>query len=298
VTLARFLALAPTGDRSVYVKQKAERAELCTRTGYRAFAAWYPAGTQPGLHVRGTSGTPSTLFRGKDANWIYIAKPDWDAVPALVEQARTIAGKRGGGRSGVQLELYHPLEKAMKLLSKKPERMHAGGPRAKILAGETDVAEGICHACAERMKTDAPAIAKQCGTLARHAHNAGAMSCKSFATEALTLTFTELEADDPDEATVFARAIDELILGFEFASAYAKFAKGNAPTIERVLWRGADEKGFPGYWLVRLAPREYGLLAKLGGRWGWNVSDRDNTFATVPDPLLDVATEMTIARDH
>jgi len=42
---------------------------------------------------------------------------------------------------------------------------------------------------------------------------------------------------------------------------------------------------------------EYGFLAKLGGRWGWYVADRDNTFATVPDDLLDAATAMAVARD-
>src|SRR5688572_19408559 len=98
MTLERFLALAPEGDRSVYVKKKGERTELCTRTGYRTFAAWYAAGDQPGLHVRGFSGVASTQFRGKDSNWIYVADPDWDAVPALVEEARKIAGTRGGGR--------------------------------------------------------------------------------------------------------------------------------------------------------------------------------------------------------
>jgi hypothetical protein len=281
----------------VYVKQKAERSELCTRTGYRAFAAWYPAGDQPGLHVRGFSGVASTQFRGKDSNWIYVADADWDAVPALVEAARKIAAMRGGGRASVKLELYQPLEKAMKLVAHKPPRMHAGGPRAKILSGELEVASAICLACAERMQQQAPAIAKKCATLAKHARAAGAMSCKSSATEALVLAFTELEAGDPAEASAFASAIDELILGLEFAAAYTKLAKGKPPAIERVLWRGADDKGFPGLWFVRLGGGEYGLLAKLGGRWGWHVGDRSNTFATIPDALLDAATEMAIARD-
>jgi hypothetical protein len=297
VTLERFLALAPKGDRSVYVKQNDERSELCTRTGYRTFAAWYPAGDQPGLHVRGFSGVASTQFRGKDSNWIYVADADWNAVPALVEAARKIAAMRGGGRKSVELELYQPLEKAMKLVSQKPARMHAGGPRAKILSGELEVASGICLACADRMKEPAPAVAKRCAALAKQARNAGAMSCKSFATEALVLALTELEATDPVQASAFARAIDERILGHEFSAAFAKFAKGDPPTVERVLWRGADAKGFPGFWFVRLGRGEYGLLAKLGGRWGWHVADRDSTFATVPDALLDAATEMVIARD-
>lgn len=281
----------------MYVKRTDERVELCTRTGYRTFAAWYQIGDQPGLHVRGFSGVASTQFRGKDSNWIWVADADWDTVPALVEAARQIAAKRGGGRSSVEVELYQPLEKAMKRVSQRPAHMHAGGPRAKILSGELEVASGICLACAKRMAHQAPAIAAQCTTLAKHAKNAGAMSCKRFATEALELVFAELEAIDPMQASAFATEIDDLILGHELAAAYTKFAKGDPPAFERVLWRGADAKGFPAFWFVRLGRDEYGLLAKLGGRWGWHVGDRANTFATVPDALLDAATAMALARD-
>ena len=296
MTLERFLALAPKDDRNVYVNQKPDRALFGTRTGYRKFAAWITGGDQPGLHLRGVTGVASTQFRGKDSNWIYHANPDWDAVPALLDEARKIASQRGGGRTGVKVQLYQPLEKAMKLVSVRPPHMHAGGPRAKILSGEAAAATAVCLACADRMK-HAPEIAKTCAQLAKSATSFGAMSCKQPAANALQLAFTEL-AGDPEEAAAFARVVDDLILAHEFAAAYAKYAKGDAPAIERVLWRAADDKGFPAYWFVRLRPREYGLLAKLGGRWGWHAGDRDTMFATVPDALLDAATEIAIARDE
>ena len=79
--------------------------------------------------------------------------------------------------------------------------------------------------------------------------------------------------------------------------AFVSWKKTPGPERGRVLWRAADEKGFPAYWLVRLRAGEYGLLAKLGGRWGWHAGDRNTMFATVPDTLLDAATEIAIARD-
>ena len=81
-------------------------------------------------------------------------------------------------------------------------------------------------------------------------------------------------------------------------AAYAKYMKAQPPAFERVLWRAGDAKSFPAFWLARIEPGTYGFLAKLAGRWGWHVSDRDNTLATVPDELLDAAAEMTLARDR
>lgn len=61
----------------------------------------------------------------------------------------------------------------------------------------------------------------------------------------------------------------ELILKHEFEAAHAKYIAGGTsrPTIELVLWRGANGKGFPAFWLVRLAKKQYGLLAKVGKQW-------------------------------
>ena len=64
------------------------------------------------------------------------------------------------------------------------------------------------------------------------------------------------------------------------------------------LWRAGDANSFPAWWLARIEPGTYGFLAKLGGRCGWHVSDRDNTLATVPEELFDAAAEMTFARDR
>jgi hypothetical protein len=295
--------MAIDGDnaRQTYLKAKVDRIELCTRTGYRAFAAWFTSGTQPGLHARGTKGTRSTQFRGKDANWIYFGeKVDWVQVPELVIAARAIAEKRGGGRSTVDRELYQPLEKAAAMLSERPAGLHAGGPRAKVLSGEAGVCAALAEAAADHMKKLGDDVAEEyCQRCAKGARNAGAMSCKDPAKHALVRAVTAF-GDDAEAARAFVIAMDELVMRHEFEAAYRKHAPGDdePPAYQRMLWRGPDAKNFPGYWLVRLSTDEYGLLAKLGGRWGWHVSDRDNTFATVPDDLLDAATKMAIARDR
>ena len=77
----------------------------------------------------------------------------------------------------------------------------------------------------------------------------------------------------------------------EFTAALAKHAKQTSPC-ERVLWRGADAKGFPAWWLVRVRAGVYGLLGKLGKCWTWFVDARDAVFATIPDEHFEAAIEI------
>jgi hypothetical protein len=303
VSLERFRALLPAGDRNYYLKNDVDRVELCTRTGYRAYAAWMTVGNQPGLHVRALAGVKSNGFRGRDHNWVYLAQVDWDAVAGVLAESKRLATMRGGGRKSVAVELYKPLAKGVALLSQKPERLHAGGPRAKIFSGERDVAVALARACKERMvgipagpDDDLPPE-KLCANMEKAAGNAGSQSCMRYATLAVELALGELEKIAPAKASVFAIELDELILRNELSAAHAHYIKTEPPAFTRVLWRGADAKSFPAFWIARLESGEYGFLAKLGGRWGWHVSDRDNTFATVPVEMLDAAIEMTVARD-
>jgi hypothetical protein len=320
--------------RDVYTREREGRTGVFMRSGYREFAAWVAEGEQRGLHVR--SADPalprSTAFRGKH-NWVYVANATVEATPALIASSRRVSGQRGGGRPALtELDIYKPLAKAITGLP--VTGLHAGGPRAKVLSGERDVATALCIACAARVidtqrEDEAELIAKlrklldkggSHSVMYKAAHgdkreteseallalrnavaaaNAGSQSCNTYVTQTLVRTIKGLvERESAESAIAFAVELDELIMRHEFEAAYAHHRKGIAPAFERVLWRGADAKNFPAWWLVRLGVGSYGLLGKLGPRWTWTVADRDNTLATVPDALFARAVEIAVARDR
>ena len=82
----------------------------------------------------------------------------------------------------------------------------------------------------------------------------------------------------------FLRQFELLLHAEEFAASVVSKAKIDiAPRIEAVIWRGADKENLPIAWLVRLAHKHYGLLAKIGRRWTFVEGDKDHVLASVPD---------------
>ncbi len=151
---------------------------------------------------------------------------------------------------------------------------------------------------AKRAADDAEPAALQMVRAAIGAQNAGSQSCMPFVTKALVRAIHELEAtESPEAAAAFVVELDEEIMRHELAAAIAARTKQAAPPIARVLWRGADAKGFPAWWIARLADGSYGVLGKFGPRWQWQVDQRDATLASVPDELLDIAVDTTLERD-
>lgn len=69
------------------------------------------------------------------------------------------------------------------------------------------------------------------------------------------------------------------------------------PAFERVLWRGADAKGYPAWWLVRLEAGRYAVLGKFGRRWALQEADWDSALALVPDDQFEAAVTVACARD-
>lgn len=98
-----------------------------------------------------------------------------------------------------------------------------------------------------------------------------------------------VEAGDRDAVRRYLVELDGRILAEELA-AVAASRKLEVPAGARVLWRGADEKGFPALWLVRLdGEAGHGLLGKLGRRWSFTAGRRDDVLASVPDALFEAA---------
>lgn len=333
----RFLALAIADG--AYSHTRDDRVNVHLSGLYRMFAAWLDTGPQRGAHIRGEDGVRSQRFRG-DHNWVYLDRIDWAALPAQLAEARAIAAKRGAGRPAGKLDVYKPLAKAVDACSKKPLALHAGGPRAKVLSGERELAVAICRACmtrladrrrdgdpieklaalldknvrsetwwpaanalpygtdgAKKIADEAESAALQMVRAAIGAQNSGSQSCMPFATKALVRAMREIEAtESPDAATAFLVEIDELIMRHELTAALEKYTK-QAHAFERVLWRGADAKNFPAWWLARIDAQTYGLLGKLGKRWTWFVDARDAVFATIPDEHFESAVEVAIERD-
>ena len=332
----RFLAIASADGG--YTHTREGRTNVHLHGLYRMFAAWSDVGPQRGAHLRGDDGVRSTLFR-RDANWVWLEAIDWDALPAQIALAKTIAAKRGAGIVKT-LDIYKPLAKAVAAASKPPASLHAGGPRAKVLSGERALAKAICGHCMARLAhlrrdgddfdrlsalidqplrseawwpaanavpygTDSakhaadeaePAAVQMVRALIGASHS-GSQSCMPYATKALVRAVRELErTEGADAASAFLVEIDELVMRAELEAALAKRAKLTSE-FERVLWRGADDKGFPAWWLVRVDAAMYGLLGKIGKRWSWLVDSRDAVLATVPDEHFEAAVEIALARD-
>lgn len=98
-----------------------------------------------------------------------------------------------------------------------------------------------------------------------------------------------VEEGDLDAVRRYLVELDERILSEELA-AVAASRKLEVPAGARVRWRGADEKGFPALWLVRLDGEPgHGLLGKLGRRWSFTTGRRDDVLASVPDAQFEAA---------
>ena len=106
------------------------------------------------------------------------------------------------------------------------------------------------------------------------------------------------ELEGEEACSTFVVELDEIIIGAEFRAAFVKRIKKTPPAIEKVLWRGADDKGFPGTWLVRVSTDRYGLLGKVARRWNWLEADWDNALAAIDDADFERAIEIAFSRNR
>jgi hypothetical protein len=107
------------------------------------------------------------------------------------------------------------------------------------------------------------------------------------------------EPGHPGRLEGFLTELDDRILDAELRPLARDVGKlEREPAIERVLWRGANDRGHPALWLARLAGGEYALLGKIGARMKWSTGGRDDVLALVPDALFEQATKITFARDR
>ncbi|MBW2735955.1 MAG: hypothetical protein JRH20_26520, partial [Deltaproteobacteria bacterium] len=104
------------------------------------------------------------------------------------------------------------------------------------------------------------------------------------------------EAGGGEAVTEFLLELDDRVLAEEFSAACPAKAKQPAPAFERVLWRGADDKGYPALWLVRLAGERHAFLGKLGRRWRLSEGSIDDMLALVPDEHFEAAVMMVYER--
>lgn len=343
----RFLELcAATDPEQSYGRTSPDRIDLFLPGVYRMFASWVIKGAQPGAHLRFENAeTNSTMFRAPH-NWGYLDAIEKEGLPKLIAESRRIAGLRGAGcsTSGELPDVYKPLLKALKSMESPPTDLHAGGPRAKVLAGEQPLATALCLCCKERLshtvtgeeessmmhlegllaqKSAVPydvlfpaanALPYSTGKKMREADEAesaavqatrgllgcryGSQKCLPYVSKVLERSVRTIEeSEGPAQATQFVYELDEMIMDMEFAAAFVAKVKTAAPAIERVLWRGADAKGFPAWWLVRIDSENFGLLGKLGKRWGWHQEDWESALALVPDEHFEKAIEMAYARN-
>ncbi len=120
----------------------------------------------------------------------------------------------------------------------------------------------------------------------------------SFCGDAVEAAVKALSGEGGESVRRYLVELDERALALEFAAwASAKGPLQAPPAIRRVLWRGADEKGHPALWVVRLAEGGHGILSKVGRRWAWTQGTRDEVLASVPDAQFAAAVETTTARD-
>jgi hypothetical protein len=99
------------------------------------------------------------------------------------------------------------------------------------------------------------------------------------------------EKGDRVAVRAYLAALDDRILAAELELIDADVK------IARVLWRGSNEKGLPGLWLVKLANGTYGLRRKLGSRFTWLTGSRDDVVASVPDVDFERAVSIAMARE-
>jgi len=106
-------------------------------------------------------------------------------------------------------------------------------------------------------------------------------------------------AEHGDDATItdFLIEIDERVMIEEFRASCLAKVKETAPTITRVLWRGADAKGYPAFWIAKINDQRHVFLGKVGRRWGLEEGDPDGILALIPDDLFEAAAMMVYERD-
>ncbi len=110
-----------------------------------------------------------------------------------------------------------------------------------------------------------------------------------FAGDAICAAVRALVAHDRDVAG-YLTELDRRILVAE-VTAVAKARSLDLAKLDRVLWRGADAKGYPALWVVAFAGGDFGLVCKLGTRWKLVRGPRDEVVATIPDTHLAAAVD-------
>jgi hypothetical protein len=90
--------------------------------------------------------------------------------------------------------------------------------------------------------------------------------------------------------------IDEEIMRLEAAAAMADRA-GRPVAVDRVLWRGADDKKKKTvHFLAVLRGGAWGLVTKIGRNWAFVEGTRDTVAASIPDPMFKEAMASAQAR--
>ena len=120
----------------------------------------------------------------------------------------------------------------------------------------------------------------------------------SFATTAAEAVVEALLAAGEEETLrAYLVELDERVMKWELVAVASKKGKRERePAVDRVLWRGADDKGYPALWIARLAGGQHALLAKLGRRWSWLEGSLDDVLASVPDQQFEAAAATCAAR--
>jgi hypothetical protein len=75
--------------------------------------------------------------------------------------------------------------------------------------------------------------------------------------------------------------LDEALMLADARSAFEKRGQSPSAPVEHLVWRGGD--GSARLWLVRLANRQYALLARLGRTWQVHEGDLESVAATLPE---------------
>ncbi len=114
-------------------------------------------------------------------------------------------------------------------------------------------------------------------------------SAVAACTATVQATVTALAAAGRDVAAYLAE-FDRRVLIAE-VQAVAKQRSLALSEPRRVLWRGADDKGYPAYWVVELAEDELGLVCKIGRRWRLTTGNRAEVLATIPDSHFEIAVD-------
>jgi hypothetical protein len=330
MTEEKFIALC---DGQPHVKRFAR--ELAWRTASKPFALWQKKGDQPGAHLR-SAGDPrfaaSTYVKMKQHNFVHVTGVSDEEMAKLVAASHALAIRKDGGvkRGDAFADLYIVVRKALRAVpaASHPPHIHAGGPLAKILGNEGPTGWSLAVWAAELIPSDeddykrlmklardekspkyqtlwsvaydkykTPSLrAARSAVLARGSMAGGYVTrASSYAAEALVEALGTI-TDGARIKKLIAEADDRTLVA-EFVAAAKERGGREDQKCQRVLWRGPDDKGNCGLWLVRVAAGKYALLSKQGKRWSWSEGTRDDVLSTVPDKFFADATRIAIARD-